>query len=102
MLSILVVGPFETEIAAPGPDIEILRARDAEDAVEKLGRNRRIDAVLILAESPALSVISAIEEENLAPPPLFVATGAGPRASGLRPLPEDPSMALKQLVAEIE
>jgi hypothetical protein len=102
MLSILVVGSFETEIATPGPDIEILRARDAEDAVEKLGRNRRIDAVLILAESPALSVVRAIEEENLAPPPLFVAASAGPGVSGLRLLPEDPSLAIKQLVAEIE
>jgi hypothetical protein len=102
MLSILVVGPLETEIAPPGPDIEILRARDPEDAVEKLGRNRRIDAVLALADSPAVSLLRAIEEEIPAPPPLFVAAGSGPSAPGLRLLARDPSVALKQLVAEIE
>ena len=102
MLSVLIVAPPETPTASAGPGIEILRAHDAEDAVEKLARNRRIDAILILSGVSATGIVAAIREENPAPPPLFVACGAGPVPAGSRPLPEDPAMALEALLRELE
>src|SRR5262245_57910520 len=101
MLSILVVGPTEAGFAGSGPEVEILRARGAEEAVEKLARNRRIDAVLVASQSQALTVISAIREENAAPPPLFVAAASGAVPPGVRRVSEDPGLALDELLAQI-
>jgi hypothetical protein len=102
MLSILVVGSKQTELGGPGPEVEILRARDAEEAVEKLGRNRRIDAVLLVSPGEALAVISAIREENPAPPPLFIATTEAIVPPDIRRVSQDPTLALRELLALIE
>ena len=102
MLSILIVGPFEIEIASSGPDLEVLRAQDSEEAIEKLARNRRIDAILLLAEVPAFSVIQQIREENPAPPPIFVAAGTRAVPAGAHPVPGDPVLALKRLLNHLE
>jgi hypothetical protein len=102
MLSILVVGLTEADLAGSGPEVEILRARDAEEAVEKLARNRRIDAVLVVSQSQARTVIAAIRDENPAPPPLFVAATSGAVPAGARRLSEDPALALEELLTQIE
>jgi hypothetical protein len=57
MLSILVVGPAETPIASANAQVEILRAHSIDEAVEKLARNRRIDAILILSAPLACDVV---------------------------------------------
>ena len=76
VITILVVsGPADESrvafAAAPvgrGPD----RARDLEDALEKLARNRRIDAVLLLdADTAGARPRSAIFEEDPARPPIY-------------------------------
>jgi len=60
--------------------VEVLTAHGVEDTLEKLGRNRRIDAVLLLSGEDARAIVAAIEEDNPAHPPLF-------QPAGRRPLP---------------
>lgn len=107
MYSILVVGSAEHEageLEGRLSSVEVLRARDAEDAVEKLGRNRRIDAVLLLEqEASSLETIAAIREDLPAPPPLFLPVPAGaPVPQGVQPLtPASPGDLLASLIAQI-
>ncbi len=77
MISVLVVGGGKEDIEemeARHPSVEVLAARGVEDALEKLGRNRRIDAVLLLSDDEA-AIVAAIEEDNPAHPPLFQPAG---------------------------
>jgi hypothetical protein len=93
MLSLLVVSPPDPELArlAKGhPSVEILTAHDVDEALEKLGRNRRIDAVLIARwpSAAASDLVAEIREDNPAPPPLFLALGNDAGIRGVRPLGE--------------
>ena len=101
MLTVLVVGEPEPGVAAPEPEssLEVLHARDGEDAVEKLGRNRRIDAVLILSAARAGAAVAAIRDDILAPPPIFLPAGA-PAISGARSLPGRDAAALLAQIAQ--
>jgi dihydrodipicolinate synthase/N-acetylneuraminate lyase len=90
VITVLVVGgPGSAGAlgAAMGhPSVEVLTALGAEDALEKLARNRRIDAVLLLAGEANREIATAIRQEDPAGPPLFApAAGAGPIA-GVRPI----------------
>jgi ABC-type sugar transport system substrate-binding protein len=102
MISILIVGPLEIEIDSGSPDVEVLRAGGPQDAVEKLARNRRIDAILLLSETAALAVLQAIREENCSPPPVFVAAGPQIAPPGTHPVPRDPVLALEQVLNHLE
>lgn len=90
MFTILVIAPEARggggELAS-NPSVEILRARDAEEALEKLGRNRRVDAVLLLCGPANADIARAIREDNPAPPPLFTVEGDGDAGPGSRRLP---------------
>jgi hypothetical protein len=109
MLSVLVVAADSPEIAALErelPSVEILRAHGAEDALEKLGRNRRVDAVLLLLGAAAnAGAIEAFRDDNPAPPPLFlpISEAAGDTfPDGARRLPSgSPRELLLALVGEI-
>ena len=85
MLTILLVGnpPGADDLPEPDSSLEVLHARDAEEAVEKLGRNRRIDGLLMLGAAAEPSAIEAIREDVIAPPPIFLAAGA-PAIPGTR------------------
>jgi hypothetical protein len=102
MLTILVVGSVGQPelVVAPAPSVEILHAAGLESAVETLGRNRRIDAVLLWAGKENEEIAAAIREDNPAPPPIF-ATGPGtpPGVSSLPP--GSLSDCLDRLVSEI-
>ncbi|HEY6148508.1 MAG TPA: hypothetical protein VIZ69_12445 [Thermoanaerobaculia bacterium] len=105
MYSILVVGgpePGGTDLEGRLASVEVLRARGTEDAVEKLARNRRIDAVLLLAETTAArETISAIRDEHPAPPPLFLPLPPGSvLPEGARALPPGPPPVLLARVVE--
>jgi hypothetical protein len=104
MISILVVGAPGDREPEPPSDIEVLHARDEDEAVEKLGRNRRIDAVLVLDEKRLAETVTAIDEDVLAPPPIFApATSGG--VSGARRLaapPGDVARLLRLLAEELE
>lgn len=80
MITILVVGPREAlnGLTEPDPSVEVLVASDLEDALEKLARNRRVDAVLLLASpAEAAALAREIRAEDPAGPPLFAPERAG-------------------------
>lgn len=107
MLAVLVVGPDApdaAELSAQIPSVEILRAHGTEEALEKLGRNRRIDAILLMG-TPGQNreTLEAIREDNPAPPPVFAAaSGEGPADSvpGARGLEPGPAARLLARVVE--
>jgi hypothetical protein len=105
VITILVVGPVGMEASAFAeghPSVEILRAAGVEDTVEKLARNRRIDAVLFLPGADAREVAETLREEDPAAPPLFAAESAG-AIPGARTLSADqPDRLLKLLVKTLE
>ena len=94
MITVLVVAPPSRELAeleGRDPSIEILFARDADEALEKLGRNRRIDAVLLLETDPG-GTAGEILRDNPAAPPLYAPLPPGGPAGiggvrGLAPAP---------------
>ena len=55
-----------------------MTAASAEEALEKLARNRRIDAVLLLADGDPTATARAIHEEDPGAPPLFVPASVYP------------------------
>jgi len=104
MISVLVVGgEKETEgLAGRNPSVEVVTAHGMEDTLEKLGRNRRIDAVLLLSGADAAAVLGAVEEDNPAHPPVFQG-GGRPETPGTRSLPErDPGRLLDLVLANLE
>ncbi len=102
MISVLVVAPPREDLAklvSRHPSVEILRARDLEETLEKLGRNRRIDAVLLLIEETE-RIVAAIQEENPAPPPLFLPRTVLDPPAGTRTLPAEELGELLDLVVQ--
>jgi hypothetical protein len=89
MISVLIVAAAEEELedlVGRYPSVEVLSAHGVEDALEKLGRNRRIDAVLLAAGEANAAIVSAIRDDNPAHPPLYFPAG-GPAPRGVRFLP---------------
>ena len=79
MITILAVGESAAELAAFGsghPSIEVVTASDAEDALDRLARNRRIDAVLLLSKASAPAAARLLREEDPGGPPLFAPCSA--------------------------
>jgi hypothetical protein len=88
MITVLVVGE-EKELeglSSPKATLEVLTAHGPEEALEKLGRNRRIDAVLLLGRDEIPAIVEAIREDNPAHPPIFLPPGQRP-LPGARVLP---------------
>ena len=80
MITILAVGREAealAEFGASHPSIEVVTAHGAEDALEKLARNRRIDAVLLLEDAEAGATAALIADEDPGAPPLFASARAG-------------------------
>lgn len=77
MITLLVVAePDQSEaldrVAERKPSLELLHARDVEETLERLSRNRRIDAVLLLLPPDrAREVAAVVREEDPGAPPLF-------------------------------
>lgn len=92
MITVLVVGPRERTqdldaAASRNPSIELLHAAELEGALDRLARNRRIDAVLLLLEADAArKVAETVLQEDPGAPPIFVAD-TGAEIPGIRPLP---------------
>ncbi len=73
------------QAAARMPSLELLHAGDVEQALDRLARNRRIDAVLLLLEGEAAAeVVRTVLEEDPGAPPIFA---AGSDLPGTRSLP---------------
>ena len=94
MITVLIVAePGEADAldraAAGRPSLELLHAGDVEDALDRLSRNRRIDAVLLLLSADRAGEAAAIlREEDPSGPPL------------LAPAPPDPPAGVQPLTAE--
>jgi hypothetical protein len=105
MISVLVVaaeGSNPEELAGRHPSVEVLTAHGVEDALEKLGRNRRIDAVLLLAGDANPAIVGAIREDNPAHPPVYLPAGQlAPRGAATLPARE-PAELLDLLLRELE
>lgn len=102
MISVLVVTDSGRHEPLPpvDPSVEVLHAGGLEEALEKLGRNRRIDAVLLLAGRHNASIAAAIQEDNPAPPPIFSVEPDTPR--GTRGLPPGSAAdCVNRLILEI-
>ncbi|HEY6065463.1 MAG TPA: hypothetical protein VIY96_04870 [Thermoanaerobaculia bacterium] len=87
MITVLVVGPpADLDAAASrNPSVELLHAAGLEDLLDRLARNRRIDAVLLLVEAEtAREMAATVLEEDPAAPPMFVPSG--PASPGVRSL----------------
>jgi hypothetical protein len=108
MITVLVVGPRERTqdfdaAASRNPSIELIHAAELEEALDRLARNRRIDAVLLLVETAAAREIAqTLLEEDPAAPPIFVA-GSDARIEGINFLeakdPNDLLIALTRLLS---
>lgn len=84
MLHVLAVDPENARVLSAPPSFEIVRAHSAEDALEKLSRNRRIDAVIFFDDETARATAALLAAEEGAWPPLFRAgDSAIPGVSGL-------------------
>jgi hypothetical protein len=71
MITVLVVSAPDREVDAledRHPSVEVLFSRDVEETLEKLGRNRRIDAVLFLGPDPEATAREVLEDNPAAPP----------------------------------
>jgi DNA-binding NarL/FixJ family response regulator len=88
-----------TVTAAGDPSVEILSAADPEEALEKLARNRRIDAVLLLPGSPARELAETLAEEDPTAPPLFAPASMG-EISGVRKLSAEETPRLIDAIVE--
>src|SRR5437868_1733637 len=102
MLTVLVVGSVgqPEPVVSAVPSVEVLHAAGLESAVETLGRNRRIDAVLLWAGKENEDIAAAIREDNPAPPPIFAASST--TSPGVSPLPPGSiSDCLSRLLSEI-
>jgi hypothetical protein len=83
MITVLVVSEAGRardldEAAARMPSLELLHANDVEQALDRLARNRRIDAVLLLLDPESASEIAnVVLEEDPGAPPLYVPQSAG-------------------------
>ena len=98
MITILVLADLADadaldQAAADRPSLELLHAGDVEEALDRLSRNRRIDAVLLLlSPDSAAEAAALLREEDPSGPPLFAPAPPDPPA-GVRALsattPED-------------
>lgn len=84
MITILVVAePGDADaldrVAVNNPSLELLHASDVEHALERLSRNRRIDAVLLLLPADRLTEAArVVREEDPGAPPLYCGPGPEP------------------------
>jgi hypothetical protein len=92
VITVLVVGDRDQAegldaVAARNPSLELLHAADLEEAIDRLARNRRIDAVLLMVEvARAAEIVETVLEEDPGAPPLFAPAALG-EIAGIRRLP---------------
>jgi hypothetical protein len=105
VITILVLGPSHADAPAPGtgdPSVEVLAAASVEEALEKLARNRRIDAVLLLPGTPARELAETLAEEDPSAPPLFAPASMGEIPGVQRLSADEPAKLIETLVAFLE
>jgi hypothetical protein len=102
MITILAAGRGAGVLAgaASGPSLEVMTAEEDEEILDKLARNRRVDAVLLMPGPGAAALAAAIREEDPAGPPMY-AWGEAARIDGVRALrAQTAEAAIEQLLRE--
>lgn len=107
MITVLAVGDRSRageldDAAARQPSLELLHAADVEEALDRLARNRRIDAVLLLVgPETAREIAETVLEEDPGAPPIFLpaTTAAVSRVRSLAP--GTPEELLQSIVREV-
>jgi hypothetical protein len=85
-------------VASGRPSVEVMTAEDDEEILDKLARNRRVDAVLLMAGPGAAALAAAIREEDPAGPPIY-GWGEAAGVEGVRGLAAaDARGAIEELV----
>jgi hypothetical protein len=83
--------------AAGRPSLEVMTAEEDEEVLDKLARNRRIDAVLLMPGPGAAALAAAILEEDPVGPPLY-AFGDAARIEGVHALTAaSPAEAIEEI-----
>jgi len=106
VITVLAAGRGASSVSAGGasserPSVEVMTAEDGEEILDKLARNRRIDAVLLMPGAGAAELAAAIREEDPAGPPVY-AWGDGAGIEGVRALPaRSAEEAIAAIVAEL-
>jgi hypothetical protein len=80
VITILVAGAALEELSefsSGHPSVELVRAGTGEEVLDRLARNRRIDAVLLLGETASSEIATLIRDEDPAGPPLYAPASAG-------------------------
>jgi hypothetical protein len=104
MIHLLVVVSSDSraeDLSSRLSSVEVLVAQGADEAVEKLARNRRLDGVLLLAGPENAAIAAAIREDNLSPPPLFVSVTAQDLPGARRLAESDLPALLDRIVKEL-
>ena len=99
LLVVLSSGAPPEDLSGRRSSVEVLVAHGADEAVEKIARNRRLDGVLLAAGAENAAIAAAIREDNLSPPPLFL-SDAAQDLPGTRRLPARDLAALLDLMEE--
>ena len=90
----------ESRDGSGSPSVEVMTAEEDEEVLDKLARNRRIDAVLLMPGEGAAALAAAIREEDPAGPPVY-GWGEAARIEGVRGLAaQDAAAAIEELVAD--
>lgn len=104
MITILVAGAAPREISefsSGHPSVELVSASGAEEALDRLARNRRIDAVLLYGEAATPEVAALIRDEDPAGPTLYAPASAG-TLPGVRSVDaEGPQALLARIVGDL-
>ena len=102
MITILAAGrgasaPALEDAAAGRPSLEVMSAEEDEEVLDKLARNRRVDAVLLMPGPGAAALAASIRQEDPAGPPIY-GWGEAARIEGVRGLRAgNPADAIEEL-----
>ena len=102
MITVLAAGRgaghlAEASAGRGSPSVEVMTAEEDEEVLDKLARNRRIDAVLLMPGEGAAALAAAIHEEDPAGPPVY-GWGDAARLEGVRGLEaKDGAGAIEEL-----
>ena len=106
MITVLAAGrgahaPEVAGAAAGRPSLEVMTAEEDEEVLDKLARNRRVDAVLLMPGPGAAALAAEIREEDPAGPPIY-AWGEAAQIEGVHSLAATSTAeAIEELVREL-
>ena len=71
MIHVLAVDPEDPRDLGAPPSVEVVWAHSADDALEKLARNRRLDAIVFFEDRLARETAGLLARDGVGAPPMF-------------------------------